>query len=556
MKNNFIKFLMNSLNSRERSLSGFFMKKESNGIGENKNSKKVSKNNKIISSILAVIMCCQSFVGANPNSDNRKFVSDEGIDNSPAADGSEEDDEVKDIKSKENNILGLIRISLEAFLGLVALGSLCLYGTKNKSEMEKSNQKPTVPNLVSNSQNLQESKKMELERFEKMKLYVEELVEESLNQDYVHDFDILEKTFLEIQEKLAAVAEKLDANNKEIRIKLNQSTQSKKNLEKDVNQSTQAKEKLEKEINRLTQEEKKFPNEVSRITQAKKDFEEQVNEFKKNETMTKISRLQQEVTNLTTQVKQLEQEISELEKENLTKEVSRLTQEKKNLEEQVNQLTQEEENLTKEVSQSTQQKKDLAEEVSKLELEISQSTQQKKDLAEEVSKLELEISQSTQQKKDLAEEVSKLKLEISQSTQQKEDSAEEVSKLKQEISKLEKENTIIDYSRTKQFLLGDDTKKIWENIILKLANNKFKTVLATTGYPLPTEKNSVLSILQKMAGIMGAVMALLEKMERNKYELSQYQNLNNKCASYASNLVALNRQFERRISFLKYYYLK
>ncbi|BED92232.1 MAG: hypothetical protein CfP315_0838 [Candidatus Improbicoccus pseudotrichonymphae] len=40
------------------------MKKESNGIGENKNSKKINKNNKIISSILAVTMCCQSFVGA------------------------------------------------------------------------------------------------------------------------------------------------------------------------------------------------------------------------------------------------------------------------------------------------------------------------------------------------------------------------------------------------------------------------------------------------------------------------------------------------------------
>ncbi|BED91891.1 MAG: hypothetical protein CfP315_0434 [Candidatus Improbicoccus pseudotrichonymphae] len=47
------------------------MKKESNGIGENKNSKKINKNNKIISSILAVIMCCQSFVGA--------FVSDDQL---------------------------------------------------------------------------------------------------------------------------------------------------------------------------------------------------------------------------------------------------------------------------------------------------------------------------------------------------------------------------------------------------------------------------------------------------------------------------------------------
>ncbi|BED92081.1 MAG: hypothetical protein CfP315_0663 [Candidatus Improbicoccus pseudotrichonymphae] len=76
MKNKFIKPLMNSFNSRERerSLRGFFMKKESNGIGENKNSKKISKNNKIISSILAVAMCCQSLVGAvgpSLNADNR-----------------------------------------------------------------------------------------------------------------------------------------------------------------------------------------------------------------------------------------------------------------------------------------------------------------------------------------------------------------------------------------------------------------------------------------------------------------------------------------------------
>ncbi|BED91719.1 MAG: Rab-family small GTPase [Candidatus Improbicoccus pseudotrichonymphae] len=89
MKNKFIKSLMNSLNSRERererererSLGCFFMKKESNGIGENKNSKKISKNNKIISSILAVIMCCQSFVGAGPplNTDNTVDIVESSI---------------------------------------------------------------------------------------------------------------------------------------------------------------------------------------------------------------------------------------------------------------------------------------------------------------------------------------------------------------------------------------------------------------------------------------------------------------------------------------------
>ncbi|BED91757.1 MAG: Rab family GTPase [Candidatus Improbicoccus pseudotrichonymphae] len=155
MKNKFIKSLMNSLNSRERerererevSQGDLSMKKESNGIGENKNSKKINKNNKIISSILAVIMCCQSFVGANPNSDNREFVSDKVIDNNPAADGSEKEEEkeedkedkedkeeVKDIKSKKNNSSSLIRNSLDALLSIAAMSGWWFYVTKNKSE--------------------------------------------------------------------------------------------------------------------------------------------------------------------------------------------------------------------------------------------------------------------------------------------------------------------------------------------------------------------------------------------------------------------------------------
>ncbi|BED91524.1 MAG: hypothetical protein CfP315_0012 [Candidatus Improbicoccus pseudotrichonymphae] len=155
------------------------MKKESNGIGENKNSKKISKNNKIISSVLVVIMCCQSFVGANPNSDNSGFVPYEGINNNLAADGSEEEDkeekekekkeeekEVKDIESKENNSSGLIRNSsnlirnglgcgllsilflaffatdvirdnLDGILFLAAAVSLWFYGTKNKDLKSK-----------------------------------------------------------------------------------------------------------------------------------------------------------------------------------------------------------------------------------------------------------------------------------------------------------------------------------------------------------------------------------------------------------------------------------
>ncbi|BED91910.1 MAG: hypothetical protein CfP315_0457 [Candidatus Improbicoccus pseudotrichonymphae] len=120
------------------------MKKE-NSIDDNKNSKKISKNNKIISSILAVIMCCQSFVGANPNSDNREFVSDKVIDNSPTADGSEEEDEEdeekkeekkEDIKIKENNSSSLIRNSLGALL-VAAMSGWWFYVTKNKDLKSK-----------------------------------------------------------------------------------------------------------------------------------------------------------------------------------------------------------------------------------------------------------------------------------------------------------------------------------------------------------------------------------------------------------------------------------
>ncbi|BED92300.1 MAG: hypothetical protein CfP315_0920 [Candidatus Improbicoccus pseudotrichonymphae] len=66
------------------------MKKE-NSIDDNKNSKKISKNNKIISSILAVIMCCRSLVGA--------------VDPPLAVDGSEFVEPVgKDLKNDNNNL--------------------------------------------------------------------------------------------------------------------------------------------------------------------------------------------------------------------------------------------------------------------------------------------------------------------------------------------------------------------------------------------------------------------------------------------------------------------
>ncbi|BED92071.1 MAG: hypothetical protein CfP315_0651 [Candidatus Improbicoccus pseudotrichonymphae] len=108
MKNKFIKSLMNSLNSRkkERGLSGdLSMKKESNGIGENKNSKKISKNNKIISSILAVIMCCQPLVmgvvdGGDMVQTIGKKIMRDGVAEPMNSDNADDDDD-DDI---ENNI--------------------------------------------------------------------------------------------------------------------------------------------------------------------------------------------------------------------------------------------------------------------------------------------------------------------------------------------------------------------------------------------------------------------------------------------------------------------
>ncbi|BED92314.1 MAG: hypothetical protein CfP315_0939 [Candidatus Improbicoccus pseudotrichonymphae] len=56
------------------------MKKESNGIGENKNSKKISKNNKIISSILAVIMYFQPVVVINSSASSETVWPTEQLD--------------------------------------------------------------------------------------------------------------------------------------------------------------------------------------------------------------------------------------------------------------------------------------------------------------------------------------------------------------------------------------------------------------------------------------------------------------------------------------------
>ncbi|BED92102.1 MAG: hypothetical protein CfP315_0686 [Candidatus Improbicoccus pseudotrichonymphae] len=101
MKNSLIKSLMNFLNSRERerevSQGDLSMKKE-NSIDDNKNSKKISKNNKIISSILAVIMCCQSFVGAGPplNTDGKVNVA-----GPPVSDSIDSENDLKDSEGKD-----------------------------------------------------------------------------------------------------------------------------------------------------------------------------------------------------------------------------------------------------------------------------------------------------------------------------------------------------------------------------------------------------------------------------------------------------------------------
>ncbi|BED92304.1 MAG: hypothetical protein CfP315_0924 [Candidatus Improbicoccus pseudotrichonymphae] len=220
MKNNFIKSLMNSLNSRkrkrerERSLRGFFMKKESNGIGENKNSKKINKNNKIISSILAVIMCCQSFVGANPNSDNREFVSDKGIDNSPTADGSEEEEDEEDeekkeekkedIKIKENNSSSLIRNSLGALL-VAAMGGWWFYVTKNKDLKSKNEEierlkkefKEIYDKSVTESKDKDlKSKNEEIERLKKKLEEKDKELEKICKPDTESDAEVKEEEYL------------------------------------------------------------------------------------------------------------------------------------------------------------------------------------------------------------------------------------------------------------------------------------------------------------------------------------------------------------------------
>ncbi|BED92183.1 MAG: hypothetical protein CfP315_0781 [Candidatus Improbicoccus pseudotrichonymphae] len=152
MKNNFIKSLVNSLNSRKRkrkrkrevSQGDLSMKKESNGIGENKNSKKISKNNKIISSILAVAMCCQSLVGAvKPDSqlvDSKEIDSKKNVeiteDKNENKDESKKDDAVN--KSKWLLILWLsILAKTIAGISVLGVGALVIYDAISSKKKEE-----------------------------------------------------------------------------------------------------------------------------------------------------------------------------------------------------------------------------------------------------------------------------------------------------------------------------------------------------------------------------------------------------------------------------------
>ncbi|BED91759.1 MAG: hypothetical protein CfP315_0284 [Candidatus Improbicoccus pseudotrichonymphae] len=148
MKSKFIKSLMNSFNSRERererSLGCFFMKKESNGIGENKNSKKISKNNKIISSILAVAMCCQSFVVAvKPDEfvgNNDGIVEEtkgkEDVDGNTGEDREDNEDKSGSIIDKIKNLSDFVKYGLGLISG-VLIGRIGVRASCNKDVFEK-----------------------------------------------------------------------------------------------------------------------------------------------------------------------------------------------------------------------------------------------------------------------------------------------------------------------------------------------------------------------------------------------------------------------------------
>ncbi|BED91560.1 MAG: hypothetical protein CfP315_0050 [Candidatus Improbicoccus pseudotrichonymphae] len=114
MKNKFIKSLM---------------RKEK--ISNNENNEKISKNNKIISSILAVAMCCQPLVGAvEPDicvGNNDGIVEEtKGKENVYGNTGKDSKEKSKSIIDKIGNLPGFVRYGIVLIVG-VLIGGIGVY---------------------------------------------------------------------------------------------------------------------------------------------------------------------------------------------------------------------------------------------------------------------------------------------------------------------------------------------------------------------------------------------------------------------------------------------
>ncbi|BED91868.1 MAG: hypothetical protein CfP315_0407 [Candidatus Improbicoccus pseudotrichonymphae] len=124
------------------------MKKESNGIGENKNSKKINKNNKIISSILAVAMCCQSLVGAvKPDSqpvDIKEMDSKETVEITEDKDENENKDESKKGDAIDKSKWLSILAKTIAGISVLGVGALVIYNAIKSKVVEPNAESPEV----------------------------------------------------------------------------------------------------------------------------------------------------------------------------------------------------------------------------------------------------------------------------------------------------------------------------------------------------------------------------------------------------------------------------
>ncbi|BED92116.1 MAG: hypothetical protein CfP315_0702 [Candidatus Improbicoccus pseudotrichonymphae] len=109
MKNKFIKSLM---------------RKEK--ISNNENNKKISKNNKIISSILAIVMCCQPLVGAvKPGfvGNNGGIVEEtKGKEDVYGNTGKDSKEKSKSIIDKIGNLPGFVRYGIVLIVGVLIGG--------------------------------------------------------------------------------------------------------------------------------------------------------------------------------------------------------------------------------------------------------------------------------------------------------------------------------------------------------------------------------------------------------------------------------------------------